>query len=142
MNSTKPITVRVGGKEHHIHIRRLKYRQKTTLSGILLMGVPAPKQKIDDDGVPMFDGNGEKVMEDRIVPIKNIGEYRVALIHASLCNEAGRPFFTVDEIDDWDPADIDAVTSQIDAENSLKDTALEEARGNSEATADDASSSS
>lgn len=135
-----PITITVDGEEVSLFKRRLKYRERTRLAGILREGLRAIP-KLDDDGNQVVGDDGKAVFEDISIPVANVGNYRLELIRVSLCNEAGRPFFTEDEIDEWDTPDIDRAVEQIESENNLADSAVETVRGNSETTADADSSS-
>lgn len=134
-----PITVVVDGKEHALFKRRLKYRERTRLGGILRDGIE-PTQKVTSNGDPVFDDNGEPTMIISI-PVERVGNYRLELIHLTLCNDTGKPFFTRDEIDEWDTPDIDRVVDQIERDNNMAEGAVEAARGNSEATASEGTSS-
>jgi hypothetical protein len=134
-----PITITVDGVEHKIFKRRLKYRERTRLAGILRDGIH-PVQKLDADGQPIIGANG--VPEEVIsIPIERFGAYRLELLHLSLCNGEGKSFFTRDEIDEWETEDIDRIVDQVERDNRLGDEAVEAAKGNSEATPDEGSSS-
>lgn len=134
-----PISITVEGETLSLFKRRLKYRERTRLGGILRDGI-APIEKRDQNGdvIRDADGNPELILS---IPIERVGNYRLELIRLTLCNDRGQPFFTADEIDEWDTADIDRVVDQIESDNKLDDNAVEQARGNSEATASADSSS-
>jgi hypothetical protein len=125
---TEAISITVNGKPVTCNIRKMKYRERMRVAGLLRKVPDEPGVEVDPDAPPRFT-------------LASVSEYQVALIVASLCNESGKPFFTPDEIDEWDDADIKAVLTLDDEFNKTAPDAVEIARGNSAATANEGTSS-
>jgi hypothetical protein len=125
---TEPTTITIGGQSVSLFIRKFKYRERMRIASLLRRFIDDPSVEVDPDAPPRFT-------------LASVGEYKVAAIAASFCNEAGAPFYTPDEIDEWDDDDITSAMDVINDFNKLGAGAVEVERGNSAATANDATSS-
>lgn len=114
-------------------VRKLKYRERMRMGGLLrIFHEPEGTE-------PELSETGEPIAK---FTLASVAEYQVQLLASCIVNEAGQPFYNVDEIDEWENDRIQAIVKAVNVLNNTGSSAVEEAKGNSEATASEGSSSS